>query len=264
MRRQCNALQLFAICEPVWQLLTHTKKHRTKNRELSGKCRAAQHMRVSPKSFTFLLHRRSNGILVSHLWRKTNRKQCQLENTACTQTAMNRPAKLQYVRISRARWHCDSYYIRSTDGCPSRRRRSSRQRTTEKERNDKMIKSSESEAVNSPSHVLFILSNSERWRCLCLSHSMVYVVHLSRANWRASPTYTLMHSPTRCRWFLGAFAAHTKPTETIHMRTDDRTNGGENVARATTIRYAIFRMNLFKSIQNGQPNVAHAIHSLSL
>lgn len=166
--------------------------------------------------------------------------------------------------ISRARWHCDSYYIRSTDGCQSRRRRSSRQRTTEKERNDKMIKSSESEAVNSPSHVLFILSNSERWRCLCLSHSMVYVVHLSRANWRASPTYTLMHSPTRCRWFLGAFAAHTKPTETIHMRTDDRTNGGENVARATTIRYAIFRMNLFKSIQNGQPNVAHAIHSLSL
>lgn len=113
---------------------------------------------------------------------------------------------------------------------------------------------------------LFILSNTERSRCLCLSHSMVYnMVHLSRANWRASPTYTFRHSPTR-RWFLGAFAAHTHERSADEDDTYtkyDSTNGGENVARAT-IRYAIFRMKLFKSIQNGQPNVAHAIYSLSL
>lgn len=89
------------------------------------------------------------------------------------------------------------------------------------------------------------------------------------------------HSPSRCRTFWGAFNSHVhthkcmscikygRASLSISLRLsvyDTHTlapNGGENIARAT-IRYGNFRMNLFKSILNGQPNVAHAIYSLSL
>lgn len=85
-----------------------------------------------------------------------------------------------------------------------------------------MIKSFASIRI-SPSHFVCFILVFRTLRCLCSSHSMVYTVHSSQANKRASPTYTFKQSPTRCRSFLGAFSSHIHATNTSDIDDEDDT-----------------------------------------
>lgn len=151
-----------------------------------------------------------------------------------------------------------------------RRRRSSRQRTTEKERKDKMIKSSESPKPSIPLRMFCLFGRTANAGDVSVCRIQWSICGTLVASELARVTYIYTHAfadslslISRCvRCSHTHTHAHSRRRRYI-WRSDDRTNGGEIVARATTIRYAIFRMNLFKSIQNGQPNVAHAIYSLS-
>lgn len=224
----------------------------------------------------FLLRRRPNGILLSLLWRKTN------ENNASVSIAYTRRQTNQCmcvcvsVSLRAVRWcivniEHEQCYIRSMDGCQSWRRRSNRERT----RNIKCIKSSEPNRIeNSPlAFRMFCLfcraPNVAMSLFVAFNVLTICIVWYTRRG-RTGARHLHIHAYVRLLIFRCVTSKHTHIQAAAGERTyddendtHDGSNGGENIARAT-IRHEIFRLNLFKSIQIGQPNVAHAIHSLSL